>query len=175
VLTDVMPCFTEALQLMRVGGKSRIVCPSDLAYGDRGSAPKVPPGATVEYDVELLAIVPSQARSEEKAPRHKREDQSNQSNTRGGAGVDFPSAAEWGLFFHVTRLVIVSPKPASEDFPKPTLGRDRWPANSHALQLVHVGKEILAALIKYLAVQGTGTVEVSQGMWLHRAQRRKVG
>ncbi len=69
VLSNVMPCFTEALQLMRVGGKSRILCPSDLAYGDRGSAPKVRPGATVEYDVELLAVVPVQAPGTNPAPR----------------------------------------------------------------------------------------------------------
>jgi FKBP-type peptidyl-prolyl cis-trans isomerase FkpA/FKBP-type peptidyl-prolyl cis-trans isomerase FklB len=55
----VMPCFTEALQLMKVGGKSRIVCPSELAYGDRGSLPYVLPGATLEFDVELLAVNPA--------------------------------------------------------------------------------------------------------------------
>jgi FKBP-type peptidyl-prolyl cis-trans isomerase FkpA/FKBP-type peptidyl-prolyl cis-trans isomerase FklB len=52
----VMPCLSEALQRMQVGGKSRIVCPSDLAYGDRGSLPKIMPGATLEFDLKLLAI-----------------------------------------------------------------------------------------------------------------------
>lgn len=61
LLSAVMPCFTEGLQLMRAGGKGRLVCPSDLAYGDRGSAPNIRPGATVEYDVELLAVGPAQA------------------------------------------------------------------------------------------------------------------
>jgi FKBP-type peptidyl-prolyl cis-trans isomerase FkpA len=69
LLSNVMPCFTEALQLMRVGGKSLIICPSALAYGDRGSAPRVRPGATVEYDVELLAVVQAQAPSENSAMR----------------------------------------------------------------------------------------------------------
>jgi FKBP-type peptidyl-prolyl cis-trans isomerase FkpA len=55
-LSGVIPCWTEALQLMKVGGKSRIVCPSDIAYGERGSPPKIRPNATLEFDVELLAI-----------------------------------------------------------------------------------------------------------------------
>lgn len=58
ILSDVMRCFTEGLQLMRVGGKARIVCPPELAYGDRGSSPKVRPGATLEFDVELLEVMP---------------------------------------------------------------------------------------------------------------------
>ena len=60
-LNLVMPCFSEALQLMKVGGKSRIVCPAELAYGDRGSLPDVLPGATLEFDIELLAINPAGA------------------------------------------------------------------------------------------------------------------
>jgi FKBP-type peptidyl-prolyl cis-trans isomerase FkpA/FKBP-type peptidyl-prolyl cis-trans isomerase FklB len=60
-LNLVMPCFSEALQLMKVGGKRRIVCPADLAYGDRGSLPEVLPGATLEFDIELLAVNPSGA------------------------------------------------------------------------------------------------------------------
>lgn len=51
------PCWKEALQLMKVGGKARIVCPTDLAFGDRGFAPEVKPGAAVVFDLELLDIV----------------------------------------------------------------------------------------------------------------------
>ena len=51
------PCWKEALQLMKAGGKARIVCPSDLAFGDRGFAPEVKPGAAVIFDLELLDIV----------------------------------------------------------------------------------------------------------------------
>ncbi len=58
VVGNVIPCFTEALQLMKVGGKSRIVCPSDLAYGDRGAGPKIKPGDTLEFEVELVEITP---------------------------------------------------------------------------------------------------------------------
>ncbi len=53
----VIPCWTQALQMMKVGGKSRLVCPSDLAYGDRGAPPQIKPGATLVFEVELLEIV----------------------------------------------------------------------------------------------------------------------
>ncbi len=56
-LTGVIPCWTEAVQLMKVGGKSQVVCPSNLAYGDAGRPPQIPGGATLIFQVELLAIV----------------------------------------------------------------------------------------------------------------------
>ena len=57
-LTGVIACWTEALQLMKVGGKSRIVCPAQIAYGERGAPPKIRPGSTLEFDIELLEIEP---------------------------------------------------------------------------------------------------------------------
>jgi FKBP-type peptidyl-prolyl cis-trans isomerase len=54
-LTGVIPCWTEALQLMKVGGKARLVCPAPIAYGDRPMGP-IPPGSTLDFDVELLDI-----------------------------------------------------------------------------------------------------------------------
>lgn len=56
-LKGVIRCWTEGVQLMKVGGKSRLVCPPDLAYGDRGAPPRIKPGATLVFEVELLEIV----------------------------------------------------------------------------------------------------------------------
>ena len=56
-LTGVIRCWTEGVQMMKVGGKSRLVCPANLAYGDRGAPPLIKPGATLVFDVELLDIV----------------------------------------------------------------------------------------------------------------------
>ena len=56
-LNGVIRCWTEGVPLMKVGGKSRLVCPADLAYGDRGAPPRIKPGATLVFEIELLDIV----------------------------------------------------------------------------------------------------------------------
>lgn len=55
-LNQVIPCWTEGVQLMKVGGKAKLVCPSNLGYGDGGAAPKIKPGAALVFEVELLEI-----------------------------------------------------------------------------------------------------------------------
>jgi len=52
----VVPCFSEGLREMKVGGKAKLVCPSDTAYGDRGSPPRIQAGAALVFEVELLEI-----------------------------------------------------------------------------------------------------------------------
>ena len=55
-LNGVIRCWTEGVQKMKVGGKARLVCPSDIAYGDNGHPPTIPGGATLIFEIELLEI-----------------------------------------------------------------------------------------------------------------------
>jgi len=58
----VVPCFAEGLQQMKVGGKAKLICPPEQAYGNRGT-PRIPPGATLAFEVELLEIVKAEPTS----------------------------------------------------------------------------------------------------------------
>lgn len=55
-LNGVIPCWTEAVQRMKQGGKARLVCPSSVAYGDQGRPPSIPGGATLVFEIELLGV-----------------------------------------------------------------------------------------------------------------------
>ena len=55
-LNRVIKCWTEGVQKMKVGGKAKLVCPPEIAYGQQGAGGVVPPNATLVFEVELLDI-----------------------------------------------------------------------------------------------------------------------
>jgi FKBP-type peptidyl-prolyl cis-trans isomerase FkpA len=55
-LNRVIPCWTEGVQLMKIGGKAQLICPPAIAYGARGAGGVIPPNATLHFEIELLAI-----------------------------------------------------------------------------------------------------------------------
>ncbi len=67
-LNGVIPCFSEGLQMMKVGGKAKLTCPSDIAYGDRGRPGSIRPGAALTFEVELVEVVGAAAPAPESPP-----------------------------------------------------------------------------------------------------------
>jgi FKBP-type peptidyl-prolyl cis-trans isomerase FkpA len=74
-LNGVIPCWTEGVQKMKVGGKARLVCPPAIAYGDQGAPGAIPPKSTLDFEVELLEVVaapPAQPAAPAPAPAAKK-------------------------------------------------------------------------------------------------------
>lgn len=55
-LNRVIPCWTEGVQKMKVGGQAKLTCPASIAYGSRGAGNVIPPNATLVFEIELLGI-----------------------------------------------------------------------------------------------------------------------
>jgi FKBP-type peptidyl-prolyl cis-trans isomerase len=70
-LNGVIPCWTEGVQKMKVGGKAKLICPASIAYGDEGRPPVIPGGATLLFDVELIAIEAATAQAAPQPARGK--------------------------------------------------------------------------------------------------------
>lgn len=55
-INSVMKCWSEGIQKMRTGGKSKLSCPASLAYGENGYGNLVPPGVALAFEIELLDV-----------------------------------------------------------------------------------------------------------------------
>ncbi|HET8647237.1 MAG TPA: FKBP-type peptidyl-prolyl cis-trans isomerase [Vicinamibacteria bacterium] len=105
-LNGVIPCWTEGVQRMKVGGKARLVCPAAIAYGDQGRPPQIPGGATLVFDVELLDVKAAAAPAPGASPAATRP------ASPGAAAPASPGAAR--------PASPAAPRPASPAAPRPS-------------------------------------------------------
>ena len=75
-LSGVIKCWKEGVQMVKVGGKIKLVCPASLAYGSRGAPPKIPGGSTLVFEVELLDIVTGNSPSKKASAKKKKKGRS---------------------------------------------------------------------------------------------------
>jgi FKBP-type peptidyl-prolyl cis-trans isomerase len=119
-LNGVVPCWTEALQKMKVGGKAKIVCPSELAYGDRGSPPVIPGGAALVFEVELLDIVKAETVRAAAENAAKEQEKSTKKEEKDAAKFLAKMAKEKGAQKTESGLIYFSEKEGSGAAPKAT-------------------------------------------------------
>jgi len=55
-LSGLIKCWIKGLQMMKEGGKAKLVCPPEIAYGEKGAGPLVPPNAALVFEIELLGV-----------------------------------------------------------------------------------------------------------------------
>jgi FKBP-type peptidyl-prolyl cis-trans isomerase FkpA len=60
IVSEMSKCWTEGIQQMKAGGKSKLICPSTLAYRDKGLPPLIKPGATLVFEIDLVEVMAKQ-------------------------------------------------------------------------------------------------------------------